>query len=298
MTHRNTIEFDSVESYNAHLGIATRHPFINVIDLSHLEHFHHIPTWYGIHVITCYYDEYIDDHQEYVATMKFFAPGQNDHTKVSIDHPVQGWVLVFNDRLAKDTIFENRIRDFAFFNSTSTNTIRLRRDEAEMINNCFQSMDRELNNEIDFYSSRILMSGIAVLLSISLRYYHRHTQNAKDTQQNIITRLNSILDDYLRQPPSNDKELPTVSSIAKQMGITPNYFGDIVRKHTGSSAHDYIRSFVMKEARRVLIYSKLNINTIAYNMGFKYPHHFTRVFKQEYGITPVECRARYKQEHM
>ena len=298
MTHQKTLELDSVEQFNNRYGIATRNPYINVVDLSYLGHFQHTPSWYGIHIITCFYDEHIDENQEFVATMKFFAPGQYDPTIVSIDHSIHGWVLAFDDRLAKDTIFENRIRDFAFFNSANTNTIRLKRNEAEIIINCFRSMDIELNNETDYYSSRILMSGIAVLLSISLRYYHRHNQDPKDTRQNIIARLNNILDDYLRQPPSHNKELPTVSSIAKQMGITPNYFGDIVRKYTGNSAHDYIRGFLMKEARRILIYSKLNINTIAYNMGFKYPHHFTRVFKQEYGITPIECRAMHKEGHI
>lgn len=298
MIHQDFIEIDSVEMFNTYRGIVTRHPLVSIIDLSHLTKFHHIPTLYRIHVITCYFDEHTDKGQEFVATMKFFAPGQYDYTKVAIDHSIRGWILAFDDRVAKDTIFENRIRDFAFFSSTNTNTIRLKADEADMIINCFHSMDRELDNEIDHYSSRILISGIAVLLSMSLRYYHRRNQDPKDTRQNIMSRLNDILDGYLRKQPSSEKELPTVSSIAKQIGITPNYFGDIVRKHAGCSAHDYIRGFVMKEARRLLIYSKLNINTIAYNMGYKYPHHFTRVFKQEYGITPIECRLMHKEEHM
>ena len=296
MTHQNIIELDTVERYNDILGIPTRHPLVNIIDLSQFEHIAHVPTMFGIHMIACYYDNNPTASQEFVATMKFFAPGQYDHSNTDINHRVNGWVLVFDDKVAIDTIYENRVRDFSFFNSTKTNTIRLRESEAKMVINCFRSIDMELNNEIDIYSSRILISSIAVLLSISTRYYHQRNQNPKDTRQSVMARLNNILDEYLRKTPSSSKEIPTVSTIAKQMGTTPNYVGDTVRKHAGCSAHDYIRGFVMKEARRLLIYSKLNINTIAYNMGYKYPHHFTRVFKQEYGITPLECRAKHKEE--
>jgi AraC-like DNA-binding protein len=86
------------------------------------------------------------------------------------------------------------------------------------------------------------------------------------------------------------QELPTVSSCAEELHISPNYLGDIVRKKLKCSAQQHIRQMVVKEAAHQLRYSSQSIGEIGYNLGFKYPHHFTRVFKQEFGVTPNEYR--------
>ena len=52
---------------------------------------------------------------------------------------------------------------------------------------------------------------------------------------------------------------------------------------------------VVKEAAYQLRYTKHSIGEIGYNIGFKYPHHFTRVFKQEFGATPQEYRNKVLQ---
>ncbi|MGN6435079.1 MAG: helix-turn-helix domain-containing protein, partial [Agriterribacter sp.] len=68
------------------------------------------------------------------------------------------------------------------------------------------------------------------------------------------------------------------------------YFGDLVKKETGKTVLEYIQLKVINMAKeRVLDHNK-SLSEIAYELGFKYPQHFTRLFKQKTGMTPNEYR--------
>ena len=161
-----------------------------------------------------------------------------------------------------------------------------------MIYNCMCSINEEINNIQDKYSSQILASGIAVLLNVCMRYYERQIQKPHNSALNIIATLNNIMDRYINTPTSVDKEIPTVSSCASEMGLSANYLGDVVRNTIKTSAHNYIQSFIVGEVKRLLEYTNMSIGQIAYHLGFKYPHHLTRVFKKNTGMTPGQFRNR------
>jgi AraC-like DNA-binding protein len=78
---------------------------------------------------------------------------------------------------------------------------------------------------------------------------------------------------------------------ADQFHLSANYFGDMVKKETGKSAQEYIQLKVIDMAKdRILDHSK-SVSEIAYELGFKYPQHFSRFFKQHTGQTPNEYRG-------
>ncbi|MFT4033599.1 MAG: helix-turn-helix domain-containing protein, partial [Siphonobacter sp.] len=72
--------------------------------------------------------------------------------------------------------------------------------------------------------------------------------------------------------------------------LSTNYFGDLIKKETGISAQEYIQSKVIEVAKERIFDVDRSISEIAYELGFKYPQHFTRLFKQKTGVTPVEYR--------
>jgi len=72
--------------------------------------------------------------------------------------------------------------------------------------------------------------------------------------------------------------------------LSPNYFGDLVKKETGKSAQEYIQNKLIEVAKERVFDPSKSLSEIAYELGFKYPQHFTRLFKQRVGHSPSEFR--------
>jgi AraC family transcriptional activator of pobA len=84
--------------------------------------------------------------------------------------------------------------------------------------------------------------------------------------------------------------LPSVTYCAEKLNLSTNYFGDLIKKETGKSAQEYIQIKLMDVAKEKIFDKNKSVSEIAYELGFKYPQHFTRVFKQRVGCTPNEYR--------
>lgn len=85
--------------------------------------------------------------------------------------------------------------------------------------------------------------------------------------------------------------LPTVAYCAETLHLSANYFGDLIRKETSKTAQEYIQAKVIEVAKeRIFDYNK-SLSEIAYELGFKYPQHFARLFKQKVGVSPNEYRS-------
>jgi len=87
------------------------------------------------------------------------------------------------------------------------------------------------------------------------------------------------------------KLAPSVAYCAGELNLSANYFGDLVKKETGKSAHEFIQLKLIATAKERMFDASKSVSEIAYALGFKYPQHFTRVFKQYVGMTPLEYRS-------
>ena len=76
----------------------------------------------------------------------------------------------------------------------------------------------------------------------------------------------------------------------KEQHLSPNYFEDLVKRETGKSAHEHIQTKLIEVAKEKIIDHDKSLSEIAYELGFKYPQHFTRLFKNKVGYTPNEYR--------
>lgn len=76
------------------------------------------------------------------------------------------------------------------------------------------------------------------------------------------------------------------------MNITPNYLNKITKSLIGISAFDYITSRIISEAKVLLRLTKININELAYKLGYDNPGYFIRLFKKKEGITPLEYQKK------
>lgn len=84
--------------------------------------------------------------------------------------------------------------------------------------------------------------------------------------------------------------LPTVAFMADQLHLSANYFGDLIKKETGKTALEYIQATLLRVAKEKLFQPGKSVNEVGYELGFKYPQHFRRFFKQQIGQSPNEYR--------
>ncbi|RYG11235.1 MAG: AraC family transcriptional regulator, partial [Chitinophagaceae bacterium] len=85
--------------------------------------------------------------------------------------------------------------------------------------------------------------------------------------------------------------LPSVAYCAEALNLSANYFGDLIKRETGQSPQEYIQTKVIDIAKELIFDQRKSVSEIAYELGFKYPQHFTRLFKQKVGVSPKEYRV-------
>ena len=101
----------------------------------------------------------------------------------------------------------------------------------------------------------------------------------------------SLLNDYFRSDKPQTLGLPSVTYCAEQLHLSPKYFGDLVKKETGKTAQEYIQLKLIDMAKEKIFDTSKSISEVAYELGFKYPSHFTRLFKQQVGQSPNKYRS-------
>lgn len=84
-----------------------------------------------------------------------------------------------------------------------------------------------------------------------------------------------------------------VTAIAAQLKMSPGYLSDLLRQETGRSAIDHIHSYLISEAKNLLIGADLTVAQIAYRLGFENPPYFSRLFRKETGLSPVAYRNQH-----
>ncbi len=86
-----------------------------------------------------------------------------------------------------------------------------------------------------------------------------------------------------------DPEL-RVSELARHVSMSVTHFSEYFHRQTGQSPYQYLLQIRLAAARRSLTNSSSPIAAIAEQVGFKAPHHFSRIFKQFYGVSPSHFR--------
>jgi len=113
-------------------------------------------------------------------------------------------------------------------------------------------------------------------------------------QENIKTIVPSrkalLVDKFLALINSKDKVHATVQEYADSIGITSGHLSRSCREVLGISANDVVNNFVIQDAQKELVYTKLSIKQIADSLGFSDEAYFTRFFKKHIGMSPKKFR--------
>ena len=123
-----------------------------------------------------------------------------------------------------------------------------------------------------------------------MRFYDRQFITRQGMNLDVLARFERLLDEYLDSVLAAKEGLPTVNYFADKICLSPNYFGDLVKKETGKSAKEYIQLKMLNLAKEELLNPEKSITQVAYSLGFQYPQHFVRFFKKYGNMTPSEYR--------
>ena len=115
-------------------------------------------------------------------------------------------------------------------------------------------------------------------------------RDSDNVNKDVLIRFEYLLEDYFSKGMAEKIGLPTVQYCADELHLSANYLSDLLRKETGSTALRYIHDKVVDIAKTLIVTTNKTISEIAYQLGFQYPQHFTRLFKKEVGCTPNEYR--------
>lgn len=135
----------------------------------------------------------------------------------------------------------------------------------------------------------MIASNIELFRNYCTRFYGRQFIKRDNAHKGILERFEDLLNYFSSDKPQNIG-LSSVAYCAGALHLSANYFGDMIKKETGKSAQEYIQSKVIDLAKEKIFDIDKSITEIAYGLGFKYPQHFTRLFKQRVGASPNEYR--------
>jgi AraC-like DNA-binding protein len=230
------------------------------------------------------------DYQE--GTLLFIAPGQVLGVEPKVKtFPAKGWALLFHPDLIKGTSLGKHIQDYSFFSYEVNEALHLSERERQLALDCFAKIEYELQQSIDKHSKTLIASNIELFLNYCSRFYDRQFITRDNVHKGILEKFENLLNDYFQSDKPQILGLPSVTYCAAELHLSTNYFGDLIKKETGKSAQDYIQFKLIAKAKEKIFEPDKSVGQIAYELGFKYPQHFTRLFKQRVGYTPNEYRA-------
>ncbi|MCL4482956.1 MAG: helix-turn-helix domain-containing protein [Bacteroidetes bacterium] len=296
-------KFDTVAQYNALNNHQTFHPLVSVIDFSKANP----RSWGGEKTVRINYGMYCIflkdlkcgdlkygrnyyDYQE--GTLVFVAPGQvmEVETDGQVYQP-KGYALVFHPDLIHGTSLANSINDYNFFSYHANEALHLSERERQIVLDCFSKIEYELQQNIDKHSKKLIASNIELFLNYCERFYNRQFITRDNVNKGILERFEELLNSYFSSDKPRNIGLPSVAYFADELHLSANYFGDLIKKETGKSAKEYIHDKIIDVAKNKIFVSDKTVNEIAFELGFKYPQHFSRLFKNETGYTPNEYRS-------
>lgn len=292
------MNLNSVSDYNDFLGLETLNPLVSFIDFSKvrvLKHRRKCGTFYAIFLKEKIHGQVVYgrgkyDYQE--GTLVFVAPGQ----VAGIDdggetvNP-QGYALVFHPDLIRNTPLARKMKDYTFFSYEVNEALHMSERERQTVFNCFLEINEELQHAIDKHSRSIITANIEVLLNHCLRFYDRQFETRRIINHDVLTRFEALIANYFDSEAPQQIGLPTVGWCADKLHFSPNYFGDLIKKETGKTAIEYIHIATINRVKDLLAGTGKTVSEIAYEVGFQYPHHLSRLFKKITGVTPNEYRA-------
>lgn len=289
--------FKTISEYNSFNNHETLHPLVSVIDFSKANKRTGSKMNFDLYCIflkdvkcgDLKYGRHNYDYQE--GTLVFVSPGQtiDVENKVDVYQPM-GHGLVFHPDLIRGTSLAKALGDYHFFSYHTNEALHLSSKERQLILDLFQKVKSELEQSIDKHSKKLVASTVELLLNYCDRFYDRQFITRETANKGVLENFEELLNGYFKSEKPYSIGLPSVAYCAEQLHFSANYFGDLIKKETGKTAQEFIQEKIIDVAKDKIFERDRSVSEIAYELGFRYPQHFIRLFKKRVGHTPNEYR--------
>lgn len=291
------INLENISQFNSLRGMETLHPLVSVFEFSKMKLIPEARAYYGFYCVflkeaVCGDLKYGCNYYDYQeGTLVFIAPGQvvGIGSKPGSIMP-KGWGLLFHPDLIRGTSLGHHIQEYSFFSYEANEALHLSEKERQIIIDCLTKIDHELHQSIDKHSKTLISNNIELLLNYCMRFYDRQFITRSLVNRDVLAKFEGLLDDYFKSELPQKIGLPTVKYCAENIHLSANYLGDLIKKETGKSPQEHIQLKLMILAKEKIFDRTRTVSEIAYELGFKHPQHFSRLFKNETGYTPNQFR--------
>jgi AraC family transcriptional activator of pobA len=227
--------------------------------------------------------------------MTFMAPGQKIGIELGPDEPTEhsGWLLIFHPDFLWNTPMAKNIRQYEFFGYSVHEALFLSEQEETILEAIMLNIRTEYQRNIDQFTQSIVLAQLEVLLSYAQRFYQRQFVTRKIGSHDVLSRLETVLDQIFRDENLSNKGLPTVLSVAQALHVSPNYLSGLLKTLTGKSTQHHIQDRLIGRAKEMLSTTGLSVNEVSYALGFDYPQSFSKLFKSKTQLSPAEFRRSF-----
>lgn len=299
---KNSLHIESISQVHRLFGLAPpHHPLVSVVgafDPAALAGLADTAVVSGLYSVSlkagigghCLYGRNRYDYQD--GTLVCIAPGQVIQYAPDEGTPdmAESWNLLFHPDLIRRSELGRQISQYGFFRYEANEALHVSAQEKQTLRQLIDTLRHEYSQNLDRHSQALIVSHIKLLLDYCTRFYDRQFYTRSNLNKDVASEFEQVLMAYYAKGLQETQGLPTVAYCGKQLNLSPYYLSDLLKKETGRSASDHIHFFVLDLAKTRLLASSQSISDIAYDLGFAYPQHFSKLFKAKTGIAPKDYR--------
>lgn len=297
--------FNSISGFHEFCNLSKpEHPLISLIDYSRVHYpvneseLKWIQDFYSVGLKRNVNAKFNYGQQQYdfdSGILTFVSPLQFLKIEINQDAIVDptGWLLLIHPDFLWNTSLVKKIKSYEFFQYAANEALFLSDKEEKVIVDILQNIEKEYQSNIDKFSQELIVAQLELLLIYSERFYERQFFTRKKSNYELLERFEKVFSLYFESGKLSEKGIPTVTDIAEQLNISPNYLGTLLRIHTNQNTQQHIQNKLIDHAKERLSTTNLSVSEIAYELGFEHPQSFSKLFKRKTEMSPLEFRQTF-----
>lgn len=222
------------------------------------------------------------------ATMVFLSPERPFGMDGGRPFPEKGWLIAFQKELFCSAGAYAELEKYSFFNYSCEEALHLSIREKNRIIECINLMDEELRRPADCHSATLLVRCIELILDYCTRYYERQFITREDKNDCLVRKMDAFLDKFIGSGKLERRIYPTPALCAAELGLSEEYFSDMLKFHTGKTLREYFDLKLITLSQKMLLERNASPEHVAKHLGFRNIDCFNLVFKKITGVAPGE----------